>query len=623
MKNVYFYINGVLAALDDSEITISESDLNDSVKTQSFTLNCSPIIDSTQQGSINLKIKNSSSSVKSITWDWVDEAKNGNIVINNDTKTVNGVGESVFFNFYHINSGTYRVILSFNDSQNKVLYSCYETILVFAEFETDTWYGPSPYINSENEFVYDDSIGASFAQNINFLDVPNGSSLYLLWSNFEYEADSINNTSPIQNQIGGQIFTSFTEGMSITNPINCDSNYCFDSKTLYAPPYRYLNTYAGFGKDPGFNLNTIIYNIFYENPVFYSSMVLDNYLYFLFSINNYDPEYYIGRYGIQDKSVAFTESNINTTNDSVCTSFTVKHLSGTNSGILYYTIEATSTLLYRQPFEITENAEYTFISFNNDGNYKQANHYLNTFEKNNMLETYSLTKSLSVSDMIISGDYLYVLVYLSDMYEEYYTQELDSSYKLVEDNYLSTGGIIKFNESNSQTQQAVFSNDTKWTNPNTQSTDNKVLGLYTYPNNVMYYKYSDKNGYEKINETVSWESGGDTFNYYYYIPVQPSLESNEPSTQYLYGPRKFLSASATELVFIDDGGYIKDPVSQGAEPKTLPVNRIVTLNLSTETFTFVNVNATFSAKYSPMTNSFTTNPYSGGIINPDPQPGKP
>ena len=64
-------------------------------------------------------------------------------------------------------------------------------------------------------------------------------------------------------------------------------------------------------------------------------------------------------------------------------------------------------------------------------------------------------------------------------------------------------------------------------------------------------------------------------------------------------------------------------VSQGAEPKTLPVNRIVTLNLSTETFTFVNVNATFSAKYSPMTNSFTTNPYSGGIINPDPQPGKP
>ena len=109
-------------------------------------------------------------------------------------------------------------------------------------------------------------------------------------------------------------------------------------------------------------------------------------------------------------------------------------------------------------------------------------------------------------------------------------------------------------------------------------------------------------------------------NDYYFAPIQPELEDDDtPSTQYLYGPRKFLSASTTELVFVDDGGYIEN-LDDPYDPKAKPVNRIATLNLTNETFSFVNVNATFSAALSPITGSFKPNPYPGGMIIPGPGP---
>ena len=218
-------------------------------------------------------------------------------------------------------------------------------------------------------------------------------------------------------------------------------------------------------------------------------------------------------------------------------------------------------------------------------------------------------------------DTLYVLVYISKNTNYYTLQEgteanNSSNYNLINLKYICNGGILKFDQTSLADE---FPFPENWSTPAENSINKKIMGMHSLEGNTTYYAYkSDK------DPTPSVVYGLLDGSKYYFAPIQPELEDdNTPSIQYLYGPRKFLSASATKLVFVDDGGYIEDPVSQGAEPKTLPVNRIATLNLSTETFTFVNVNATFSAKYYPMTNSFTTKPYSGGIVNPDPQPGKP
>ena len=620
--SVKFLINNIVVSNQSRQITIPTDAQSHYTVTNPFSISYTPRTGADKTGSINLKIQNSSSLVSSITWEWLDKAKNGTTPINNATKTVSGANETVTFDFDSINGGNYKVKISFKDASDKVLYSCYENIVVFFDFVTDTWYGPSPYINNSNEFVYEDFLSDTFAKDKKQLEIPDGSSAYILWSDFEYEPDSLFSSTPIQNELGGQIFTSLTEGMTITEPVNCGLNSSRYRNSIYAPPYRYVNNYAGFGKDPTFDLSEIIYSVFGSQLIesFTSSMVLDDYLYFLFSIEDYpDPMYYIGRYGINDHKVAFTEANLNDINSSKCTAFTVVHTTDTDTGFLYYAVDATNPRIYRKPFEITESG---FIHFNTEGTYKAADEYLSTFAKSTSPNTYELTDKFSVSDMVVVGEYLYVLIYLSDSYKEYYTLDSESQYQLVENNYLSTGGVMKFKEDNSQLETTLFDKDSTWTNSNSSSTHKKVLGLYTYPDpshNVTYYDEM----YEPINELSSYEYDGITYNYYKSVPAQPPLESGNPNSQYLYGPRKFLSASSTELVFIDDGGYIQDPPSPDAEPVSLPVNRIVTLDLSTEEFSFVNVNATFSASYSPVTRSFTTNPYSGGLIIPDPGPGKP
>lgn len=626
---VSFKVNNTVINPQQAKITIPETAQSNYSISKTFRITTSPAVGSGKNGSINLKITNNSENVSKIIWDFVDET-----VPYDTERSVSGPGESVFFNFDSIDSGNYKVKISFEDAEGKDLYSCYENIIVFFDFVTDTWYGPSPYINDSNEFVYEDNLSANYAKDIKTLDIKDGEEPYLLWSDFEYESDSISYNLPEQNELGGQIFTNITEGMLITEAVECSSNFCFDGTSLYVPPYRYVNTYAGFAKDPFFNLNDIISSVNPDVTVEsfpYSCMVLDKYLYFIFTIDNGSQlGDYIGRYGINDHTFAITQGPVNQAQGSRCTAFTVVHNQGNaQEGILYYTIESSSSVLYRKPFIITESGNDLWIVFNTDGIYKEAEQYINTFEDVTSAEQYSLIRNLSVSDMVMVEDKLYLLVYISGSLPDLYTKEGDSQYIPVSNAYISTGGVMKFIEDDSQKKTTSFSTEgSKWSKSNTSITDNKVLGLFTYTDpdpqhNIIYYQYNNQTSeYEALNETIDIDNQDGTYShYYYFIPVQPELEDgNKPNQEFLYGPRKFLSASSTELVFVDDGGYIQDPSDPGTAPSTLPVNRIATLNLGTEDFSFVNVNATFSAALSPITGSFKPNPYSGGMIIPGPGP---
>ncbi len=619
---VYFYMDNILVVEDTAEITITTTDSNGSIKTLPFTLNYAPEIDTTGKGSINLKIKNSSSNVSSITWDWIDEAKDGDTIIDGMTKTVSGVGQSVSFSFNSINSKNYRVKISFKDSSDKILYSCFENIIVFPRSVTDTWYGPSPYINSSNEFVYNDSLSATYAQGINHVDIPTGEQLYLLWSDFEYEPDSIAYNLPEQNELGGQIFASITEGMTITKPIvvDCGSNFCYDNNIIYAPPYRYTNSYAGFGKDPGFDLDSVIIDSFNETPKYHSSMILGNYLYFMFSFELYgESSFFLGRYGIQDKSVAFTDLPINYLSDgSVCSAFTVVQPSGSDSGILYYTLEGDITVLWRKPFQIRlDNSGNDIIKLDEGADCDASSLDINSLSDDQDEKRYYFYGELSVSDMRFVDNKLYVLVYISKNINYYTLQDNaepndSSSYNLSNLKYICNGGILKFDQSSLSAELPFPEN---WTTPSDSSINKKIIGMHPIEGNTTYYTYkSDKDQLPSVVHGLLNE------NDYYFAPIQPELEDDDtPSTQYLYGPRKFLSASTTELVFVDDGGYIEN-LDDPYDPKTMPVNRIATLNLTNETFSFVNVNATFSAALSPITASFKPDPYSGGMIIPGPGP---
>ena len=486
MINVYLYIGNTLAAVDNAEITISDTDSIGSVKTHSFTLNYTPEIRTTQQGSINLKIINNSSNVSSITWEWIDEAKDGDTAIGNMTKTVSGVGQTVLFNFDSINSENYRVKISFKDSTGKILYSCFENIIVFSGFVTDTWYGPSPYINSSNEFVYNDSLSATYAQGINHVDIPTGEQLYLLWSDFDYETDSITNSLPEQNELGGQIFSSITEGMTITKPIvvDCGSNFCYDNNIIYAPPYRYTNSYAGFGKDPGFDLDSIIIDNFYETPKYHSSMILGNYLYFMFSYELYGgTNFLLGRYGIQDKSVAFTDMPINDLyDDSVCSAFTVVQPSGSDSGILYYTLEGDSTVLWRKPFQIISyNSGNDIIKLDEGADCDASSIDINSLSDDQDEKRYYFYGELSVSDMRFVDNKLYVLVYISKNINYYTLQDNaepnnSSSYNLSNLKYICNGGVLKFDQSSLSAELPFPDN---WTTPSDSSINKKIIGMYS------------------------------------------------------------------------------------------------------------------------------------------------
>ena len=258
-----FLIYDEVICTGQTSITIAENS-ESTLPAKNIALKYNPQTNVHEKGCVNLKIKTSASNLAKIDWRWDDIAYNGSRLVNGYSNTIETNTESVVFYFESVNPGAYNVELTFADSNGKTIYSCFETINIFAGMVTDTWCGNSTYINDKNEFVFDDSVRDSFVQNESRVDITDGAPLYALWSYYPYEVDTSTSTTPTENPTGIQIFDSITEGMTITNPLSIDSAYCFYGSVLYAPPFRYINSYAGFVEDPGFDLTNAV-NEYFEN----------------------------------------------------------------------------------------------------------------------------------------------------------------------------------------------------------------------------------------------------------------------------------------------------------------------------------------------------------------------
>ncbi len=560
-------------------------------------------MDPTKQGAIKLPIYNNSSKNLTITWKWITTAKNGNTPLNDLTLNV-AKDENGTFTVGTINCGSYEVQLLFKDSTGKLVYSCYETINVFADFTTDLWYGDSPYIDSSNKFAYTDEVAKTFAERE---EISEDSPLYVLWSSVQEEEDSINMVQPIQNQVGGQVFASIRDCMSTTSAIPAvGPNYCFAGTTLYAPPYRYTSSYAGYIKDSSFDLTALLYEKMNNNPYYikfgndYDCFYLDGYLYFSFDDDDYD--YYIGRYDTVNGTLAI----VNTSFPVVSIAVTHKKNDSDKDVLYYVTLQesydpksqttTTNCTLHRKPFFINENT----ISF-----YDSANLSSTDIQPASININYLWTINyaiLKISDLQIVDNYLYVLAYTEGIpvikgnkYSTAIYQYYDVAGNVVCDSFISNGGILKFDITSTSEYSFLPSS---WTDSTTPGIADYFSGLHLLSNSTTYYNDASGTDEARVNgEFIGIDMENNQYTYEAFIAVQPPLVSSTANSSYLYGPRKILGINPTnnQLIIVDDGGYVQ---FNDGEPKPMPVNRIVAVDLTDGSIDYtVDVGATFSSSF--------------------------
>lgn len=646
-------VNNKIYGTGQTTVAIPLNPPDTSFTTNDIQIQLDTDMDPTKQGAIKLPIYNNSSKNLTITWKWITTAKNGNSPLNDLTLNI-AKDENGTFTVGSINCGSYEVELLFKDSADKLVYSCYETINVFSDFTTDLWYGESPYIDSSNKFVFTDEVAKTFAY---VQQIPEGKPLYLLWSNGTEEIDTINFETPTQNQKGAQIFTEIEEGMVITNPINSlGTNYCFDGSTIYAPPYRYIKSYSGYVKDPDFNLLDIISSQYgYSDNITFlpnsNCVFLDGYLYFAYSMEASSIDWYmIGRYDTHNNTVIFSNNNIamggGTYNPSIemdeynepPISFAVTHKDeNAEQGVLYFSgnrqnIDQTpARVLYtleRQPFYIDDSdPDDTYIMFYNDGELSTDEIQPSLIYLDNLAQiTAGLYKTaLKITDMKIFGNYLYVLVWsystpLDEQTSEYYQESEPGVFEKLADNWQSNGGLLRFDITSAAAAKNAFI-PKNWSSEKALETNGKVLGYYALPNypegddpnsDLIDYYYDDQGNNSTPNGPgTAIDVSGNSQTVVNVLAVQPPLVAGAANPNYFYGPRKILAIDEenNKLLIADDGGFVRyDGLDDKFMPvmSTLPVNRIVTVDLTNEAISdVIDVGVTFSAQYDEMSHNFT------------------
>ena len=600
----YLYYGSEIIAQSENKITISDSLQNGASIPSQLLLNYNPTMDSNKTGAVKLGIKSDYSDPVEITWHWT---KGSTTLPADDTKTIWSSGETVNFIFDSVVCGAYNVEITFKDSAGNVLYSCDEAINVFADWTTDTWCGKAPYFNDRNEFVFDSTVQQSYGQIIPSLENLPDSPLFVLWSDIPEETDSSGQPTA-QNAIGLQIFDSVKEGMAITNPIHCGYNYCFDDTTLYAPPYRYIQSYAGYTRDDSFDLYNMDVEPLRQYPSDYLSFgnccILDGYVYFIFYFG-YRP--YIGRYNTQDCTITFSKVQVVDTY-TYCTAIAVTHEENNpNSGVLY--IAATEnewhTTLYRKPFEVgfDDNDNVTYINFRTMP-WEEGNYYYTDLNINDLDDSFSIRwpygiMHLTITDMTILNEKLYVLVAVEGLTnpsgdQTIYKKNALEEYEPYMHGFISTGGVLKFDVSSTAAAANDFAPES-WGNNVNPNSNNLMLGVYTLSNDTTYYYNEQAPGSSQPEYDSFTLSSGE------HISVQPPLaEANE----YFYGPRKILATKSNQLIIADDGGYMEATGFTGDKSKSfqvttqIPKNRIITINLdSPTTFNIVDVGTTFTSAY--------------------------
>lgn len=493
----------------------------------------------------------------------------------------------------------YEVTLSFYKDE-ELLYSRQEIFVVYSGFVTDKWSsnqaesssdGKTTYLNITQEMIMSYSIFEDYSTPVVLWN--KGQSEYIFQTDLEDQSGMKSLKSASLNP-GVQIFgQDRVSGARISNPLlgydysntfpiftidEEHGNVYFSTKVNYKKViYQYRPSYSGMVLSKTIEIQNISDNLCKaegEDGYFSNLSAMKYYegsLYILFNYNiSGRSKSYLASYNLETDSVVIGQAVIN--EDGSETQIAYDDMS-IFSSIEIYNDNGQLNLIYLKnaqnntnsksikmlPFsvsdtEITFGATATTLYSSGDDN-----------------SEYSQCRFTDFQVVEVAGKaYLYVLFhkYAISAGSKYGTAEGSNKYFKDGDNYIekalitSSGGIAKIN-----LQDKVQEN---WSNGVT------YLGLYKGE----YYTFNEENSeYTLVSDYM----------------MQPPIEDAD---KYFYGPKRFIAKKPDQLIIADEGAYC-DIVFDGDKKKTVNdsrnINRVVTVDLATESMSAVDVNVGFTS----------------------------
>lgn len=522
-----------------------------------------------------------------------------------------------------ISSDCYEIEFNFMNSNNKKIYSCKEAVTVLGGFVTDKWLqgssGTGAHLvydsyNNSTKFIITDELINSYNQ-AGDLDYP-----IILWNGQEQENVIIEGDKGIDGnghdfyallteytkgefdyyETGTQVFGKIEEGMSFSESMEDLTNvFCIDNHTDPAVIYcldsynkqifQFTQGYASYrktdavislpvilnedklGEDNG--LDRIYPVIAYNNPyLFFSFKTVTDYVFLgAIDLDTFDPETFDPD---DPESVTCLLCSIDCiTADAYITSMDVDTVQ-TSDGEGGWKNE---TILC---FSSTNSSEFDNDVYIKGLKFESGHLIFNDLSASVSIdpkkEELGITlpfedfAELKVSDLQILNDVLYIALSMHSGRSAIYTDSyLENSGSYVKKPIiLSNGGIAKIDLTEIRDYPVSFD---KWQN------DSIVLGWHK-------------------GAIYSSNTGDDP-----QIVALPPTSTDDDV--YFYGVRKFVARKPEELVVADEGGYVDIDCDDdgnlliGSVNSSEVKNRVVTINLASETFDVVDVDVSFDITF--------------------------
>lgn len=507
----------------------------------------------------------------------------------------------------------YEITFNFVDNKDKILYSCKEAVTVFGGYKTDKWVNSTDSNNShlvydsdleETKFVISNQLLQGYNQ-AGDLDYP-----IILWNarsdeNVPYVCEQeFNNgryVSFLRTQKtrgdpypeGIKAFGKLEGGSTISSSMgNFTKAFCFDNhedppviyvlNDSYEEIYIYKQSYASFKEEDSIDLNSIINERLDEGTELdsiYPAIAYSNpYVFFFFK--TVQDAYYLGAIDVSAADPSdpdnFIFCDTNRYLDNII-SMDVDVVNGTT--IICYAAESVNE---------HENEIYIRgLKFEGDTiSFDESINSTVVVEASNLGITLPGDYiSLDLTDLQILNDILYIALSMhggpSDMYTGGYVK-INNEY-IKKPIVISNGGIAKIDLANPE-EGGIYPFD-KWGN------NQILLGWRT---GLIYSNNQDSNP-----RTVT-------------LPPYPYNDDDveRDDTKFFYGARKFIARKPDELVVADDGGYLDIEYKKEDEDNlvlgtvnSVNKNRVVTVNLASETLSAIDVDVTFDKAFALFDNT--------------------
>lgn len=513
-----------------------------------------------------------------------------------------------------IYSNCYEIEFTFIGSNDKKLYSCKEAVTVLGGFVTDKWLqgssGTGAHLvydsyNNSTKFIITDELINSYNQ-AGDLNYP-----IILWNarsdeNVPYvcEEEEDNNGKNVSFLLtqktrgdpypeGIKAFGKLEGGSTISSSMgNFTKAFCFDNhedppviyvlNDSYEEIYIYKQSYASFKEEDSIDLNSIINERLDEGTELdsiYPAIAYSNpYIFFFFK--TVQDAYYLGAIDVSAADPSdpdnFIFCDTNSYLDNII-SMDVDVVNGTT--IICYAAESVNE---------HENEIYIRgLKFEGDTiSFDESINSTVVVEASNLGITLPGDYiSLDLTDLQILNDILYIALSMhggpSDMYTGGYVK-INNEY-IKKPIVISNGGIAKIDLANPE-EGGIYPFD-KWGN------NQILLGWRTGR------IYSDNQGSNPRTVT---------------LPPYPYNDDDveRDDTKFFYGARKFIARKPDELVVADDGGYLDIEYKKDDEDNlvlgtvnSVNKNRVVTVNLASETLSAIDVDVTFDKAFALFDNT--------------------